>query len=48
VVIFFDADGLAGEGNAEIDLVVIEAKTSAAGDDNAVFFPGLLLDTVKR
>jgi hypothetical protein len=37
VVNFFDADGLACERNAEVDLLVIEAKTPAAGDhDGAV------------
>jgi hypothetical protein len=37
VVNFFDADGLACEGYAEVDLLVIQAKTSAAGDhDGAV------------
>src|SRR5262245_42723984 len=29
---FFDFDGLSGEGNAEVDLLVAQAKTSAAGD----------------
>src|SRR5579871_6612884 len=37
MVDFFDADGLAGEGHAEVDLLVVQAKTSAAGDhDRAV------------
>ena len=37
VVDFFDTDGLSGKGNAEIDFLVIQAKTSAAGDhDGAV------------
>jgi len=34
---FLDADGLAGERYAEVDLLVVQAKTSAAGDhDGAV------------
>src|SRR3984885_9434987 len=37
VVNFFDADRLAGEGYAEVDLLVVQAKTSATGDhDGAV------------
>jgi hypothetical protein len=37
VVDFLDTDGLSGEGNAEVDLLVIEAETSAAGEhDGAV------------
>jgi hypothetical protein len=37
VVDFLDTDGLTGEGNAEVDFLVIEAETSAAGDhDGAV------------
>src|SRR4029077_9176841 len=37
MVDFFDADGLAGEGHAEVDLLVVQAKASAAGDhDRAV------------
>jgi hypothetical protein len=37
VVHFFDPDGLAGEGYAEVDLFVVQAKTSAAGHhDGAV------------
>ncbi len=37
VVDFFDTDGLSGKGNAEVDLLVVQAKTSAAGDhDGAV------------
>ena len=32
VVHFFDTDSLAGEGYAEVDLLVVQAKTSAAGD----------------
>lgn len=31
---FFDPDGLACQGYAEIDFLVIQAKTSAAGDHN--------------
>src|ERR1700693_3887225 len=34
VVNFFDSDRLAGEGYAEVDLLVVQAKTSAAGDDD--------------
>ena len=34
---FFDSDGLSGKGNAEIDLLALQAKTSADGDhDGAV------------
>jgi hypothetical protein len=34
---FFDSDGLAGEGYAEVDLLVVETKASATGDhDGAV------------
>lgn len=37
VVDFFDADGLSREGHAELDLLVVQAKTPAAGDhDGAV------------
>ena len=37
MVDFFDADGLSSERHAEIDLFVVQAKTSAAGDhDGAV------------
>ena len=37
MVNFFDTDGLAGEGYAEVDLFVVQAKMSAAGDhDGAV------------
>ena len=37
MVDFFDADGLAGERYAEVDLLVVQAKASAAGDhDRAV------------
>src|SRR5271165_4428665 len=37
VVDFFDADGLSRKGNAEINLLVVQAKASAAGDhDGAV------------
>ena len=32
MVDFFDADGLAGEGHAEVDFLVVQSKTSAAGD----------------
>jgi hypothetical protein len=31
----FDADRLAGEGYAEVDLLVVQAKTTAAGDDDS-------------
>jgi hypothetical protein len=34
VVHFLNTDGLAGEGGAEVDLLVVQAKTSAAGDDD--------------
>ena len=34
VVDFFDNDGLSCKGHAEIDLLVVQAKTSAAGDDD--------------
>jgi hypothetical protein len=34
VVNFLDTDGLASEGCAEVDLLVVQAKTSAAGDHN--------------
>ena len=37
VVNFLDSDRLAGEGYAEVDLLVLQANTSAAGvDDGAV------------
>ena len=37
MVDFFDADGLADEGLAEVDLLVVQAKASAASDhDRAV------------
>ena len=37
MVHFLDPDGLAGKGYAEVDLLVEQAKTSAAGDhDGAV------------
>jgi hypothetical protein len=42
VVDFLDTDGLTGEGNAEVDLLVIEAETSAAGDHNGAIVEGVV------
>jgi hypothetical protein len=36
VVDFLDTEGRTGEGNAEVDFLVIEAETSAAGDHDGV------------
>jgi hypothetical protein len=40
---FFDAHGLAGEGDTEVDLLVVQAKASAAGDDD-----GAVVERVMR
>src|ERR1700732_295318 len=43
VVNFFDSDRLTGEGNAEVNLLVVEANTPAAGDDE-----GAIVERVVR
>ena len=35
VVHFFEADGLSGKGYAEVDLLVVQAETSATGDEDS-------------
>jgi hypothetical protein len=43
VVDFFDADGLSCRGHAEIDLFIVQAKTSATGDHD-----GAIVERVMR
>jgi transposase InsO family protein len=42
VVNFLDTDGLTGEGSAEVDLLVIGAETSAAGDHEGAVVEGVV------
>jgi len=42
VVDFFDADGLSCKGNAEVDLLVVQAKTSATGDHDRAVVEGVV------
>ena len=42
VVNFFDADGLASQGDAEIDLLAIKAQAAAVGDHDGLVVKGVV------